>query len=119
MQHLHKSNDPDALAISLLEVSARTHLKEFLSLARKDLVEKIDFTKGYEIMDDEMPYYIPKAQLEQKNTFTLFIKTTLKTGKPFRFLLNTIWMGDAKFLVGIAEVPENAVKGYPFQTIWN
>jgi hypothetical protein len=119
MQHLHKSNDPDALATSLLEVSARTHLKEFLSLARKDLVEKIDFTKGYDILDDEMPYYIPKAQLEQKNTFTLFIKTTLKTGKPFRFLLNTIWMGDAKFAVGIAEVPENVAKGYSVHTSWN
>jgi hypothetical protein len=119
MRDLLKSNDPDALATSLLEVSARAHLKEFLSLARKDLIEKIDFTKGYEIMDDEMPYYIPKAQLEQKNTFTLFIKATLKTGEPFRFLLNTIWMGDAKFMVGIAEVPVNVAKGYSVQTIWN
>ena len=78
MKKSHTTNDPDALATSLLEVSARTHLKEFLSLAHKDLMGKIDFTKGYDIMDDEMPYYIPKAQLEQKNTFTLFIKTTLK-----------------------------------------
>lgn len=112
-------NDPNALATSLLEVSARENLKEFLGLSRKDLVEKIDFTKGYEIMDDEMPYYVAHGKLEQNNAFTLFVKATLKTGKPIRFLLNTVWMGDAKFAVGVAEVPDDVVKGYHIPTSRN
>lgn len=101
-------NDPEALAVYLLEASARKGLGPFLELFRKDFASKIDFSQGYELLDDELPQFISEAQRQESGTFTLFVKATLKTGQPCRFLLRAIWMGDAKFGLGISEVPDGA-----------
>jgi hypothetical protein len=99
------------MSAKLLEAGARAELDGFLKISCKDFAATLDFTKGYEIMDEEMPYYVPKSYLEQENAFTLFVKATLKTGKSCRFLANVVWLGDGKYAVGIANVPNNVVRG--------
>ncbi len=109
----NKSGDAElnAMSAKLLEAGARAELDGFLKISCKDFAATLDFTKGYEIMDEEMPYYVPKAYLEQKNSFTLFVKATLKTGKPCRFIANVVWLGNGKYAAGIANVPDNVVRG--------
>jgi hypothetical protein len=104
--------DYDAAAVALLEAAARAGLGEFLKFSYPPFWEKMDFTKECEFLDAEMPHYMPKAYLEKKNSFTLFVRGTLKTGKKTRFLVNTVWMGDAKYAVGVSEVPDNVVNGF-------
>ena len=110
------SSKAEALAVSLLESAARKDLGEFLSMFRKDWAAKLDFTQPLTFLDAEMPLYVPAEQLNRENTFTFFVKATLKTGKSCRFILHTIWMGSAKFAVGIADVPDNVVNGFYMPT---
>ena len=101
-----------AAATALLESAARAGLGEFLQFSYPPFWEKMDFSKGCTFLDAEMPLYIPKSYLEKKNSFTLFVRGTLKTGKQTRFLVHTVWMGDAKYAVGVTEVPDNVVNGF-------
>ena len=113
------SSDIDALAVKMLEISARADLSSFLNLFRKDYAKKIDFGKSYELLDDELPYYVPEEQLKMPKAFTLFVRATSTGGRPMRFLMHVIWIDDLKFAVGIAEVPDNVIRGVHFNPNWN
>ncbi len=109
-----KSNQPDPieLAVSLMETMARDNLKDFFDFFRKDYGDTLDLSKGYELLDEELCFYVPQNQLDMKNAFTLFVKTTNASGKPVRFIIHTIWKGLTEILVGIAEVPDSVVKSF-------
>jgi hypothetical protein len=107
------STDPNEMAAKLMEFLARDNLKDFFAMFRKDYEQLIDFEKGYEFLDEELPYFVSKAQLAMKNAFTLFVKVTLKTGKPTRLMIHLIWeKGGEAIKVGIADVPDNVVRGF-------
>ncbi len=86
--------------------TARENLKDFLDMFRKDQSEKLDWDRGYEILDDEIANYLPDYHLNKKDAFNLLVKAYSKTGEPCRFLINTIMdLEQGQIKVGIADVP--------------
>lgn len=102
-----KSDDPNAVGASLLGSNARKNLKDFLSFFRKDYVSKIDWDKGYEILDSELGKYVSQQEMSQKDHFYILVKAFDPKGTPFRFLINTIVeLNKGQLKVGIAEIPD-------------
>jgi hypothetical protein len=102
-----KVENANALTALFFSDTARENLKDFLDMFRKDQSEKLDWDKGYEILDDEIGDYLPEYHLNKKDAFNLFVKAYLKTGEPCRFLINTIIdLEQGQIKVGIADVPD-------------
>lgn len=107
------SDDPNEISSLLFEKGARENLKDFLSLFRKDYCKKIDFDKGCELLDDALPYFVPRHYAERKDAFNLLVKAHLKKGGICYFLIHAIFaMEKGEINVGIADVPEKAIKAY-------
>lgn len=102
-----ESSDPNATGASLLGSNARKNLKDFLSFFRKDYVSKIDWNKGYEILDSELGKYVSQQEMKQKDHFYILVKAFNPQGTPFRFIINTIVeLNKGQLKVGIAEIPD-------------
>lgn len=101
------SNDPNATGAALLGSTARENLKDFFDFFRKDYATKIDWTKGYELLDAELGNYVSKQEMNQKDHFYLLVKAFDLHGNPFRFIINTIVeLSKGQLQVGIAEIPD-------------
>jgi hypothetical protein len=98
----------DILAQPLLEVVVKEDLEFLLKGSCKDFAETIDFTKGYEIISDDVTHLIPPS--EQTNAYALLAKATLKTGKMCRFIANTVWLGRDNYAVNIKKMPNYGEK---------
>lgn len=107
------SKDPNEMSASLFEEMARENLKDFLQTFRKDYYAKIDFDQECEFLDDAMPYFLPPHYASRKDAFNLFVKAPLKQKGVCYFLIHAIFaMEDGEINVGIADVPEKAIKAY-------
>jgi hypothetical protein len=102
---------PEFLAVSLLKDAAREALPEFMSIFRKDWFDKLDFEADHEILDDELPYYLTPEQLANPKEFSFFVRAKTKTGKTVRFVLNVIYVGELKYMVGLGEIPDDVHRG--------
>jgi hypothetical protein len=98
----------DILAQPLLEVVVKEDLENLLRVSCKDFAETIDFSKGYEIIHDEMPHLM--VQDQQNTAYSLYAKATLKTGAICRFIANTVWLGRDNYSVDIKKMPNYAEK---------
>jgi hypothetical protein len=101
-------NFRDVLAKPLLEVVVKEDLEYLLKVSCKDFAETIDFSKGYEIIEEDIPPLV--AETEPNNAYALFAKATLKTGKICRFVANTVWLGRDKYAVAIQKMPNHKKK---------
>ncbi len=110
---LLSSKDPNVMSAAMFESVARDNVKDFLEFFRKDYCKKIDFDQGCELLDDAMPYFVPPHYSERKDAFNLFVKAHLKKGGVCYFLIHAIFaMEKGEIQVGIADVPEKAIKAY-------
>lgn len=107
------SQDPNAMSATMFEELARDNIKDFLEFFRKDYAAKIDFTKGCELLDEAMPYFLPPHHETRKDAFNLFVKAPLKKNGIGYFLIHAIFaMEKGEIKVGIADVPEKAIQAY-------
>jgi hypothetical protein len=104
---LNKAKNKNEIAAHYFYKAARKNLKGFLEMFKNDQADKLDFDKGYELLDDEMKNYVPQNYLQRKDAFNLFVKAHLKTGGSCRFLIHAIFdMDRGEINVGIADVPD-------------
>ncbi|NJN34981.1 MAG: hypothetical protein HC817_12725 [Saprospiraceae bacterium] len=85
LNELFSSDDLTRMTVELTEEMTREELADFLKLFRKDYYDLIDFSKGYEVMDEVAPFFVPKAHADATNAFDLLIKATSKAGDTIYF----------------------------------
>ncbi len=107
------SQDPNEMSAAMFEELARENMKDFLQTFRKDYYAKIDFDQECELLDEAMPYFLPPDYAARKDAFNLFVKASLKKKGVCYFLIHAIFaMENGQINVGIADVPEKAIKAY-------
>jgi protein-arginine kinase activator protein McsA len=107
------SEDPNEITSLMFEKVARDNVKDFLEFFRKDFCKKIDFGKGCVLLDEALPYFVPRHYAERKDAFNLFVKAHLKKGGVCYFLIHAIFaMEKGEIQVGIADVPKKAFDAY-------
>jgi hypothetical protein len=107
------SKDPNEMSASLFASLARDNFKDFLQFFRKDYYSKIDFDKGCEFLDEALPHFVPSHYTDRKDALNLFVKAHLKKGGVEYFLIHAVFaMEKGEIQVGIADVPEKAIKAY-------
>ena len=110
---LFSSQDPNEMSASMFKEMARENIKDFLEFFRKDYYAKIDFDQKCELLDEAMPYFLPPQYTSRKDAFNLFVKAHLKKKGVCYFLIHAIFaMENGEINVGIADVPEKAIKAY-------
>ncbi len=114
---LFSSGNPNQMTAQLAEEMTRTELENFLKLFGKDYYELIDFSKGYEIMDEATPYFVPEHYANDKNAFDLLVKATSKKGETIYFLIHTIFeLEKGNIRVGFADIHASSINLYEKMT---
>jgi transcription elongation factor Elf1 len=116
-QRLEAANTESEIAAVWFSQSARKKLDMFIEVYDNDFWCKIDWSKGYTLLDDELETFITSSY-RTNNAFSLLVKAYLNTGADFRFFVHAIYELDKELIkVAIMDVPEGATQAVEMSEI--